>query len=122
MCRIGGDEFVIALATDAPSALAESLAGRVVADFVQPFELSIGSVVVTPSIGVARSSGATGALELIRDADTAMYKAKGAGRNGYAVFDTSLREHVRSRVDLGLYAKARCSSGGVRGSPSRYSG
>src|SRR5205823_11584986 len=30
----------------------------------------------------------------------AMYKAKGAGRNGYAVFDTSLREHVRSRVDL----------------------
>jgi diguanylate cyclase (GGDEF)-like protein len=100
VCRIGGDEFVIALASPSHTALAESLAGRLLTEFTKPFELSVGSVVVTPSIGVARSAGAAGALELIRDADTAMYKAKGSGRNAYAVFDTSLRDQVRSRMNL----------------------
>jgi diguanylate cyclase (GGDEF)-like protein len=100
VCRIGGDEFVIALASGSPSALAESLAQRMVLDFAEPFQLSVGDVIITPSIGVARSTGATEALELIRDADTAMYKAKGSGRNAYAMFDRSLHEEVRTRADL----------------------
>jgi diguanylate cyclase (GGDEF)-like protein len=100
VCRIGGDEFVIMLATSSPSALAESLAQRLLADFTEPFVLSVGSVIITPSIGVARSDGATEALELIRDADTAMYKAKSSGRNAYAFFDRALHEQVRTRVDL----------------------
>jgi diguanylate cyclase (GGDEF)-like protein len=100
VCRIGGDEFVIALASPSHSALAESLAGRVLAEFVRPFELSVGNVVVSASIGVAKSFGGAHALELIRDADTAMYKAKGSGRNAYALFDTSLRDKVRDRMNL----------------------
>lgn len=100
VCRIGGDEFVVALASPSHSALAESLAARVVAEFAEPFDLSVGQVVVTPSIGVARSEGAADALELIRDADTAMYKAKDSGRNGYALFDASLRDRVRGRMNL----------------------
>ncbi len=100
VCRIGGDEFVVALASPSHEALAESLARRLVADFSQPFRLSVGEVTVTPSIGVAHSAGAAEALELIRDADTAMYKAKDSGRNGYAFFDVSLRDQVRVRVDL----------------------
>ncbi|GAA2541164.1 hypothetical protein GCM10010435_05770 [Winogradskya consettensis] len=100
VCRIGGDEFVIALASPSHSALAESLAARVLAVFVKPFELSVGNVVVSASIGVAKSLGGAHAVELIRDADTAMYKAKGSGRNAYAVFDSSLRERVRTRMDL----------------------
>jgi diguanylate cyclase (GGDEF)-like protein len=101
VCRIGGDEFVIAMASDAPAGvLGESFARRVVAEFAEPFVLSVGEVVISPSIGVARSSGTVEALELIRDADTAMYKAKNSGRNRYAFFDTSLREQVRARVDL----------------------
>jgi diguanylate cyclase (GGDEF)-like protein len=100
VCRIGGDEFVIALASPSHSRLAESLADRVLAELVRPFELSVGSVVVSASIGVAKSLGGAEALELIRDADTAMYKAKGSGRNAYALFDTSLREQVRDRMSL----------------------
>ena len=100
VCRIGGDEFVIALASRSHSRLAESLAARVLAEFERPFRLSVGSVVISASIGVARSSGGAGALALIRDADTAMYKAKGSGRNAYALFDTSLRDQVRHRMNL----------------------
>ncbi len=100
VCRIGGDEFVIALASPSHLRLAESLADRLLAEFARPFRLSVGDVVISASIGVAKSSGAAHALELIRDADTAMYKAKGAGRNGYALFDTTLRDQVRDRVKL----------------------
>ncbi|HEX8630084.1 MAG TPA: EAL domain-containing protein [Catenuloplanes sp.] len=100
VCRIGGDEFVVALASPSHSAMAEGLARRILAEFAEPFQLSVGQVTVTPSIGLARSEGTPHALELIRDADTAMYKAKAAGRNSYATFDTSLRAQVQKRADL----------------------
>ena len=100
VARIGGDEFVIALASPSHLRLAESLADRLLDEFATPFELSVGDVVISASIGVAKSTGGAHALELIRDADTAMYKAKGSGRNAYAFFDTSLREQVRDRVKL----------------------
>jgi diguanylate cyclase (GGDEF)-like protein len=107
VCRIGGDEFVIALPGSSHSAQAESLAGRVLAEFARPFELSVGNVVVSASIGVVsapigagKTLGGAQALELIRDGDTAMYKAKGSGRNAYALFDTSLRDEVRDRMNL----------------------
>jgi diguanylate cyclase (GGDEF)-like protein len=100
VCRIGGDEFVIALASPSHSILAESVAGRVLDLFTLPFPLSVGDVVVSASIGVAKASGSTEAIELIRDADTAMYQAKEAGRNAYALFDTSVRDQLRDRIVL----------------------
>ncbi|MGX6606862.1 putative bifunctional diguanylate cyclase/phosphodiesterase [Micromonosporaceae bacterium Da 78-11] len=100
VCRIGGDEFVIALASPSHLRLAESLADRLLTEFARPFALSVGDVVISASIGVAKSHGGAHALELIRDADTAMYKAKGSGRNAYALFDSSLRDRVRDRVKL----------------------
>jgi diguanylate cyclase (GGDEF)-like protein len=100
VARIGGDEFVIALASPSHLRLAETLADRLLGELARPFELSVGDVAISASIGVAKSTGGAHALELIRDADTAMYKAKGSGRNAYAMFDTSLREQVRDRVKL----------------------
>lgn len=100
VCRIGGDEFVIALASPSHSILAEAVATRVLELFARPFELSVGDVVVSASIGVAKASGGTEAVELIRDADTAMYQAKESGRNAYALFDTSLRDRLRDRITL----------------------
>jgi diguanylate cyclase (GGDEF)-like protein len=100
VARIGGDEFVIALASPSHLRLAESLAARLLEEFARPFRLSVGDVVISVSIGVAKSYGGAHAVELIRDADTAMYKAKGSGRNAYALFDTSLRDEVRDRVKV----------------------
>lgn len=111
VCRIGGDEFVIALASPSHSRLAESLATRVLEELCRPFELSVGRVAISASIGVAKSPGGTQALELIRDADTAMYKAKGQGRNAYALFDTSLRDRVRDRMNLEQALRTALSRG-----------
>ncbi|WP_430783640.1 putative bifunctional diguanylate cyclase/phosphodiesterase [Actinoplanes sp. G11-F43] len=98
--RVGGDEFLIAVAGPAHERLAETLAERLLIAFTRPFSLSIGDVVTSVSIGVAKSVGGAGALELIRDADTAMYKAKSNGRNVYAVFDSSMHAQVQGRVRL----------------------
>ncbi|MDI6103156.1 EAL domain-containing protein [Actinoplanes sp. NEAU-A12] len=98
--RIGGDEFVVALASPPHERLAESLAERLLAEFNRPFSLSIGDVVTSVSIGVAKSAAGAHALELIRDADTAMYKAKSNGRNVYALFDSSMHAQVQDRVRL----------------------
>ncbi|WP_430791835.1 putative bifunctional diguanylate cyclase/phosphodiesterase [Actinoplanes sp. G11-F43] len=100
VCRIGGDEFVIALASPSHSILAEAVATRVLELFTRPFALSVGDVVVSASIGVAKAGDGTEAVELIRDADTAMYQAKESGRNAYALFDTSLRDQLRDRITL----------------------
>ncbi len=100
VCRIGGDEFVVALASPSHLRLAESLADRLLHEFARPFALSVGDVVISASIGVAKSHSGAHALELIRDADTAMYKAKGSGRNAYALFDANLRTRVRDRVTM----------------------
>ncbi|HWS33854.1 MAG TPA: GGDEF domain-containing phosphodiesterase, partial [Actinoplanes sp.] len=76
------------------------VAGRILDLFERPFPLTVGQVVVSASIGVAKAGGSAEALELIRDADTAMYKARGSGRNGYALFDTSLRDGLQDRMLL----------------------
>ncbi|HWS36360.1 MAG TPA: EAL domain-containing protein [Actinoplanes sp.] len=100
VCRIGGDEFVIALSSPSHSILAEAVAGRVLDLFTRPFELTVGDVVVSASIGVAKADGSAEAVELIRDADTAMYQAKESGRNTYALFDDSLRDGLHDRITL----------------------
>jgi diguanylate cyclase (GGDEF)-like protein len=98
--RVGGDEFLIAVAGPAHERRAETLAERLLAELSRPFSLSIGDVVTSVSIGVAKSADGTGALELIRDADTAMYRAKSNGRNMYAMFDASMHAQVQDRVRL----------------------
>ncbi|WP_433791539.1 putative bifunctional diguanylate cyclase/phosphodiesterase [Actinoplanes sp. CA-252034] len=98
--RIGGDEFVVALAGPPSERLGEQLAERLIAEFNRPFALSIGDVVTSVSIGVAKSSGDVHALDLIRDADTSMYRAKSNGRNMYALFDASMRDQVQDRVRM----------------------
>ncbi len=103
VARLGGDEFVV-VSRHLDAASGEGLADRLLVAFADPFQLSTGPVFVSPSIGIARSTGATGGgvvdgETLLRDADAAMYKAKAAGRNRAAVFDESLREASRQRIE-----------------------
>ncbi|BCJ40170.1 hypothetical protein GCM10010168_30280 [Actinoplanes ianthinogenes] len=103
VCRVGGDEFIVAVAAAPPPRAgsdAEALAARLLTVLAAPVPLSVGAVDVTASIGIAHSPGRPDPVELLRDADTAAYRAKDAGRNRAAVFDPVLRERVRTRMAL----------------------
>ncbi|MCU1372594.1 MAG: hypothetical protein JWO77_3788 [Ilumatobacteraceae bacterium] len=97
VARLGGDEFVVLVEsvgeTDEVSALAERIGDVVSA----PIQLPQGMVTVTASIGIAYDSG-RGPEHLLRDADTALYRAKDKGRNRYHVFTESLRTAALRRM------------------------
>lgn len=102
LSRAGGDEFILVTPTRHHDPGGTGFAQHVIAELSQSFSLSVGEVTVTPSIGVASSSndGDLSAEVLVRDADTAMYRAKDAGRSRVVAYDPSMGEIVRGRVQL----------------------
>src|SRR5829696_2829304 len=71
----------------------------------QTLRMPTSDVVVSVSIGIASSADPDGhatAESLLRDADTAMYQAKAAGRDGWVVFDPVMRDRVQDRIDTDL--------------------
>ncbi len=105
--RISGDEFVILDAFNRSASDAMLLADRILEAFYEPLSLRQGDVFVSASIGVAsfRPDITKNADDLLRHADTAMYRAKDAGRNCVAIFDESMLERVTQRlsVETALY-------------------
>lgn len=101
LARFGGDEFVVLLDDIRTPVDAVRVAERIQRQAAQPLRVADHDVFATPSIGVAVSSPAhQSADELVRDADLAMYRAKRAGGNGYAVFDSALHELAVHRLKL----------------------
>ena len=93
-----------------------------------PFALRGNQIYTSVSIGVALATGdalAVNAEAMIREADTAMYQAKDAGRNSVSVFDASMRDRVTERltlerdlhVALEATASSRCTTSRSRSSP-----
>jgi diguanylate cyclase (GGDEF)-like protein len=95
VARLGGDEFaIVVVATDA-SAAASTVAERILATLREPFTLSSSSVVASVSIGAAvRLPETADAAELMRNADFAMYMAKGSGKNRFQLFDAEVHDSV----------------------------
>ena len=102
VARLGGDEFGILLEDVRSVTEATAAAERVLAALSQPLEVDGREVSVRASIGVAMDQGAQHitADELLRDADTAMYRAKANGRGGLAVFEPSMLAHQLARLEL----------------------
>ena len=87
--RIGGDEFVAFMPIRDREA-AEKKARELTEQLRRPLNTDAGPYTVTASIGVALSSQAGADFEtLYRCADTALYRAKKKGKNGYAFYDGS---------------------------------
>jgi diguanylate cyclase (GGDEF)-like protein/PAS domain S-box-containing protein len=110
LARLGGDEFGILLHEVEPAAAA-ALAERLLSSVHEPIRLGSRDLSCSLSIGIATSAGCAdpgdgdGSAEmLLTNADLAMYAAKRAGRNGYAVFDptmtASVLEEAQLRADL----------------------
>ncbi|MGL5857870.1 MAG: putative bifunctional diguanylate cyclase/phosphodiesterase [Angustibacter sp.] len=102
LARTGGDEFVAVTPIRAQDVDGRVFADHVIAELSEPFSLSVGAVVITPSVGVTSSDGADSPdpETLVREADTAMYCAKEAGRACTVVYDEAMGQRVRQRVDL----------------------
>jgi diguanylate cyclase (GGDEF)-like protein/PAS domain S-box-containing protein len=100
VARLGGDEFAILLNDVRDFADAETLAQRILEKLAQPFLLEGRQVFASISIGIALSAPGSGAEELLRNADTAMYHAKTRGRARYAVFDQGMRARAVERLEI----------------------
>jgi diguanylate cyclase (GGDEF)-like protein/PAS domain S-box-containing protein len=93
--RLGGDEFAILIEDSASEETAVALAGRLLEALTSPFEVRGREVFIGASIGIALDVGASGQPdELIRNADTAMYAAKGAGKGRCVVFEPTMHQRT----------------------------
>ena len=101
VARLGGDEFAI-LAEDLDcERYAVMLADRLLEVLRQPFQIAGTEITTSASIGITFSGmGYATPAEMLRDADTAMYKAKASGKARYALFDTLLHTEVSHRLRL----------------------
>ncbi len=101
VARLGGDEFVILLETVTDTSEVLTVANRLLVGLRRPFQIAQREVLVTASIGIVIGSLAYhNAMELLRDADIAMYRAKANGKNSYAMFDPILHAQVTDRLQL----------------------
>jgi diguanylate cyclase (GGDEF)-like protein/PAS domain S-box-containing protein len=101
LARLGGDEFVILSEGLTVSEDARHLAERVCRSIGEPFVLGEESIVCTASAGVATTADATHSPRaLLQEADLALYRAKGRGRNRAEVFDEELRTTAMGRLGV----------------------
>jgi diguanylate cyclase (GGDEF)-like protein/PAS domain S-box-containing protein len=100
IARMGGDEFVVVaedLVTDA--AVAE-LGDRITAVFTAPFSVAGSQRALTGSLGIAVSELETTTSDLLRDADTAMYRIKASSKGAVGLFDPGLRNQFLHDIAL----------------------
>jgi diguanylate cyclase (GGDEF)-like protein len=99
--RMGGDEFVVLIDGSDPMVAPELVAERLLEVMQEPFELdgAATSLHANTSIGIAVGDRASGG-ELLRDADIALYKAKGEGKNRYEFFHPKMQSEVGRRLRL----------------------
>ncbi len=101
VARFGGDEFVILVEDIKDIRGATVAAERIQEEFKVPFDLDGNEVFATISIGIALwSPECERPDDLLRDSDTAMYRAKAQGRNSFVVFDDQMHRQVVATLRL----------------------
>jgi len=101
VARWGGDEFVLLLPGLQNSSTAVTVAERCLAALKEPFVIEGQGLHVTVSIGISVSLDASAEAEtLLKNADTAMYKAKAQGGNCYALYSAEMSAGARNRLSL----------------------
>ncbi len=108
--RQGGDEFVILLPDGQGSAGAEAAAKTILMALAQPHNIGGHEINITASIGISvYPDDAHDAEALLQHSDTAMYKAKQGGRNGYTFFEVAMSDRAiaRQKVKMELHQALR---------------
>ena len=100
VARFGGDEFGLLLEELSSEREAIGMAERIASVFARPFALETNEHFVTTSVGIALAEGGELAVDLIRDADAAMYRAKERGRARYELYDEVMRGRAIARLRI----------------------
>jgi diguanylate cyclase (GGDEF)-like protein/PAS domain S-box-containing protein len=101
LARLGGDEFTILVDGIAAPAQALEVATRAGAAIAEPIDLDGQELSIAASIGIAHNlDGVIDPEELVRNADIAMYDAKGQGGGRCEIFDARMHQRVIQRVSL----------------------
>ncbi|WP_439529817.1 putative bifunctional diguanylate cyclase/phosphodiesterase [Pannonibacter sp.] len=101
LARISGDEFAMVLSQCSSRALIEYQLSRVQDELIRPVKVAGTELFVSLSMGAAISpQDGTGAGELLRKADIALYDAKANGRGRWSFFDPSMEEYVQTRDNI----------------------
>ena len=101
LARLGGDEFAILLENITHEEDPVRVAQRIQQEFAIAFSLGEKEVFTSVSIGISLSShGYQKAEDMLRDSDSAMYRAKSLGKARFAIFDTELHDQAVSRLRL----------------------
>jgi len=101
VARLGGDEFVVLVEGLADPQEVHGIAARLLATLRRPYDLgpSAESLVATVSLGISVATNPDRThVDLYREADLALYRAKDAGRDQYALFDDDLRAQAEARL------------------------
>lgn len=100
VARFGGDEFVILCEDLGSETEASRIAERIASAFRLPFELDGRPHHLSVSVGVVFVAGGEAtATEVLRDADAAMYRAKGGGKGRFELFDAQMRASLVARLE-----------------------
>jgi diguanylate cyclase (GGDEF)-like protein/PAS domain S-box-containing protein len=101
VARVGGDEFALVLSEITQVEDAAEIAERILRDFRRPWVLQGQEFLVTTSIGIALYPGdGDDAETLLRNADTAMYRAKESGRDSYQLYTAAMNARIVERLAL----------------------
>jgi diguanylate cyclase (GGDEF)-like protein len=101
VARLGGDEFGVLLEGVNETETACNIAERIIEDLNAPFRLAAKELFTSTSIGITLAAPHyKHPEELLRDADSAMYRAKADGRHRYALFDEELRKQAVILLDI----------------------
>lgn len=99
--RLGGDEFVVLMETSVTHLTAVRLAEKIVAAFQRPFHVNNLELHIGCSIGITLfPDDGKDATTLMKNADTAMYQAKEAGRDGHVRYSNALSTAMRLKLEL----------------------
>jgi diguanylate cyclase (GGDEF)-like protein/PAS domain S-box-containing protein len=101
LARLGGDEFTVVMPGLSDPQRLGTLADTIIHVLARPFLIGEATAYVSASIGITLyPQDATDLSSLLKNADQAMYVAKGRGRNQYSYFTASMQEAAQTRLQL----------------------
>lgn len=101
LARIGGDEFNILIEDFSNTQELEFTAEKYLQLFVEPFNVANQEITISSSIGIALfPSDGDDSIDLIKNSDLAMYKAKEQGRNNFCFFSNDLSEEMNEKTEM----------------------